>query len=296
MKTRQGSVTKKTSQQRSSNGAATFDAIIESADSHEMADFGILLLALQERIQQRLASDLHDSTCQHLIAASLNLMRVRRAVSHIAGADRICDDIDASIEQALQELRAFSYLSYPQDLLSNGLKATIEQFVSGFSARTSLKVSLEIAPEIDRLPCETHRSLLSVIQEALSNVFRHAKATRVEIRMQAAHTHFLLRISDDGRGMPTDRERIPFGVGIPGMRVRLRQMGGALEYHSSSATECRGTTLCATIPRFFRGRQKSSFTCLSRISQRHTGRRAAKSGDTCARSAEICERKGCVEQ
>jgi two-component system sensor histidine kinase UhpB len=179
-------------------------------------------------------------------------MRVRRAVSEIAGLERICDDIDASIEQALRELRAIAYLLYPQELLADGLKATIEQFVNGFSARTSLKVNLEITEEADVLAYEAKRSLLSIIQEALSNVFRHAKATQVKITMHATETRFLLQISDDGRGITTGGERISLGVGIPSMRARLRRMGGTLEFCSSSTTECAGTTLCATIPRSYR--------------------------------------------
>ena len=195
------------------------------------ANLGVRLLSLQEEVQQRIASDLHDSTCQHLIAASLNVMRMRRALNDIGSAERLCDDIDASIDQALREIRAFTYLLHPQNLLADGLKTTIEQFVNGFSARTSLKTSLEIAPEVDKLSYARQRSVLRVIQEALTNVFRHAKATQVKIAMEATNTHFKLRISDNGRGMPIGQARsgpkaISFGVGIPAMRARLQQMGG----------------------------------------------------------------------
>jgi two-component system NarL family sensor kinase len=142
---------------------------------------------------------------------------------------------------------------HPQNLLADGLKSTIEQFVDGFSARTSLNVDLEIAPEVDRLSYERQCSVLRVIQEALANVFRHAKATQVTLAMEATDTHFKLRISDNGCGMPLNQARsgrkaISFGVGIPAMRARLQQLGGTLEIRSSSAGRCRGTTLCAVIP------------------------------------------------
>jgi len=230
------------------------DAVGRTATRRATADLGVRLLSLQQEMQQRIAADLHDSTCQHLIAASLNVMRMRRALNEIGSADSICDDIDASIDQALREIRAFTYLLHPQNLLADGLKMTLERFVDGFSTRTSLKTRLEIAPEVDKLSYERQRSVLRVIQEALTNVFRHAKATRVTIAIEAADTHFKLRISDDGCGMPIGQARsgpkaISFGVGIPAMRARLQQLGGALEIHSSSATERRGTTLCAVIPR-----------------------------------------------
>jgi two-component system NarL family sensor kinase len=233
--------------------AATRDAVERTATTRAIANLSVRLLSLQEEVQQRIASELHDSTCQHLIAASLNVMRMRRATNDIGSAEGICDDIDASIDQALREIRAFTYLLHPQNLLADGLMITIEQFVDGFSARTSLRTSLEIAPEVDQLSYERQRSVLRVIQEALTNVFRHAKATQVKIAMVTRETHFMLRISDNGRGMPISPARsgpkaISFGVGIPAMRARLQQMGGALEIYSSSATECRGTTLCATIP------------------------------------------------
>ena len=217
------------------------------------ANLDVYLLSLQEGVQQRIASDLHDSMGQHLIAASLNVMRLRRSINDIGSAERICDDIDASIDQALREIRAFTYLLHPLNLLADGLNATIEQFVGGFSRRTSLNTSLEIAPEVDQLSYESQRSVLRVIQEALANVFRHAQATEVEVAMEATDTHFRLRIRDNGRGMPVNQSRagpkaLSFGVGIPAMRTRLQQMGGTLEILSSPAAKRRGTTLCAVIP------------------------------------------------
>ncbi|WP_426533115.1 sensor histidine kinase [Bradyrhizobium sp. McL0615] len=237
---------------RSSNKDGTRDAMVRTATTRTMAGLGIRL-SLQEQMHQRIASDLHDSTCQHLVAASLNVSRMRRAITDIGDTEKICDDIDASIDQALREIRAFTYLLHPQNLLADGLKTTVEQFVDGFSTRTSLKASLKMSPEVDRLCYETQRSVLRIIQEALMNVFRHAKATQVKIAMEATDTHFMLRIIDNGRGMPmsqarSGRKAIWCGIGIPGMRARLRQLGGALEIHSSSAAQCRGTTLCAVIP------------------------------------------------
>ncbi len=216
-------------------------------------ELDLRLLSLQEEVQQRIASDLHDSTCQHLIAASLNVMRLRRAVSGDGSAEKLFDDIDASIDQAQREIRAFTYLLHPQNLLTDGLKTTIEQFVDGFAARTSLKTSLEIAPEVDKLSYERQRAVLRVIQEALANVFRHAQATQVKVAMEAADGHFKLWVTDNGSGMPINQARsgpkaVSFGVGIPAMRARLRQLGGTLAIHSSSATGGRGTTLCAVLP------------------------------------------------
>jgi two-component system NarL family sensor kinase len=248
-----GNIVKLVGSHRAIEERATVDAVDKMARRRAAAELDLRLLSLQEEVQQRIASDLHDSTCQHLIAASLNVMRLRRAMRDNGSAEKLIDDIDASIDQAQREIRAFTYLLHPQNLLTDGLKTTIEQFVSGFSARTSLKTSLEIAPEVDKLSYERQRAVLRVIQEALMNVFRHAQATQVKVVMETMDTHFKLRVTDDGRGMPINQARsgpkaISLGVGIPAMRARLRQVGGTLEIHSSSATRGRGTTLRAELP------------------------------------------------
>jgi two-component system, NarL family, sensor kinase len=248
-----GNIVKLVGSHRAVEERPTVDPVDKMAKRRAAAEINLRLLSLQEEVQQRIASDLHDSTCQHLIAASLNVMRLRRAMSDNGSVEKLFDDIDASIDQAQREIRAFTYLLHPQNLLTDGLKITIERFVDGFAARTSLKTSIEIAPEVDELSYERQRAVLRVIQEGLANVFRHAQATEVKVAMEVADTHFKLRISDNGRGMPINQPRsgpkaISFGVGIPAMRARLQQMGGALEIHSSPTTGRRGTTLCAAIP------------------------------------------------
>lgn len=212
------------------------------------------ILAIREEVQQRIASDLHDSTCQHLIAVSLNITRMRRAVDKSSSAGSLCDDIDSSINEAIREIRAFTYILYPPNLLADGLKATIDQFVSGFSLRASLKADLDISPEVDDLPFEAQRSVLRVIQEALMNVFRHAKATEVKVAIEVSGSHFELRIGDNGCGMPTGIARsgrgvAPFGVGISAMGARLRELGATLEIYSSSEAQSHGTMLYAQFPR-----------------------------------------------
>jgi two-component system NarL family sensor kinase len=211
------------------------------------------LVSIQENIQQRIASDLHDSTCQHLIAASLGLMRLRTSLGDAIAAERLCGEIDASIDEALREIRAFVYLLHPQNLTIDGLKATIEHYAEGFAARTALRVTARIVPDVDQLPYEKQRSLLRVIQEALTNVFRHAKATEVGIVIDATGSDFRLMISDNGRGLPVNyakagREAIPLGVGIPAMRARLQEIGGTFDIRSGPATRDSGTTLCAVFP------------------------------------------------
>ncbi|SFH68864.1 ATP-binding protein [Bradyrhizobium sp. Gha] len=211
------------------------------------------LASIQEEIQQRIASDLHDSTCQHLIAASLGLMRIRRCMGDPVEAERLCEEIDASIDEALREIRAFAYLLHPQNLTLDRLKATIERYADGFASRTSLRVTTRIAPDVDRLPYEKQRAILRVVQEALTNVFRHAKATEVRIVLDVVESGLRLTVSDNGRGLRADHVKqgaktISMGVGIPAMRARLEQIGGSLEICSDPTARRSGTMLCAVIP------------------------------------------------
>ncbi len=208
------------------------------------------LASIQEDIQQRLASELHDSTCQHLIAASLSLMRIRSHLGTSGEAERLCNEIDESIDKALKEIRAFTYLLHPQDLTVDGLKATIEDYSRSFAARTSLHVSTSISAVADQLPFEHQRLLLRVTQEALTNVFRHAKATEVQIAIEVTDTHLRLTISDNGRGLDATRTKhgtaaISTGVGIPAMRARLAQLGGTLEIYSNPTVQNPGTVISA---------------------------------------------------
>jgi two-component system sensor histidine kinase UhpB len=242
-------------------------------------DINVSLVSIQEGIQQRIASNLHDSTCQHLIAASLGLMRIRSSLGDSTWAEQLCNDIDGSIDEALREIRAFAYLLHPQNLTVDGLKATVQRYAEGFAARTSLRVATNIASDVDRLSHETKCTLLRVIQEALTNVFRHAKATEVGIVIEVIDDHFRLTISDNGRGFPVDPSQpsakaVSIGVGIPAMRARLREIGGTLDIRSNPSVPHSGTVLCAVFPHVFaanrRNRRRTTTTMRARAGTQST--------------------------
>ena len=214
------------------------------------------LVALQEKLHRRIASELHDSTCQHLIAASLGMMQVRKALKDPAKAEEHCEQVDLSIDRALKELRSLTYLLHPQSLFEGGLKTTIERYAEGFAVRTSLVVEVSISPAVDSLSREKQRSLMRIVQEALTNVYRHAKATRVDITIEARRKSIPARDSrrrtrHDG-WQPPSRFRPPvLGTGLRIMHDRLDEMGGRLQILSAPTAARRGTTLRATFPYAF---------------------------------------------
>lgn len=207
------------------------------------------LLSLQEEERERIAEELHDSTTQHLVAASLNLMALRTRIDASGEAIEFLQRIEGSLSEASKELRSLTYLLHPPFLEADGLEETVRGYVEGFGTRTGLKPRLKIGHGVQALPCVLQRPIFRVIQEALANVYRHASASRVSIALRCTVQHLHLVIGDNGRGMHSAKRQGPnepscLGVGIPGIRARLRQFGGRLVIRSGP----RGTVLHAIVP------------------------------------------------
>ncbi|HEV2566530.1 MAG TPA: PAS domain-containing protein [Microvirga sp.] len=207
------------------------------------------LLTLQDEERQRIASELHDSTTQYLVAVGLNLMKVERLLPQQDG-QRLLGEIDHLLEEALKELRLFTYLLHPASLDENGFADAVQAFADGFSDRTGLAVACRIGDGADGLRVEVRRALFRIVQEALSNVHRHADATRVVVDLRTTSGEVILCVADDGHGMQAKPAaskpgKPTLGVGIPGMRIRLHQFGGTLRIRTGRT----GTVVRARIPR-----------------------------------------------
>jgi two-component system NarL family sensor kinase len=205
---------------------------------------------IQQDERQRIAREIHDSTSQHLIAISLNLINLRRERAVSGKMSKLLEDIEKSTSDAQQEIRLFSYLLYPSQLERSGVRPTIEHYVKGFSDRAGIEPHVELCEEMDDLNIDVQQSLLRIVQEALVNVHRHAAATNVSVRVRAHGDGLLMTIADNGIGMPArpadaSAEDENLGVGIPGMRARVQECGGTFRIDSSRF----GTKLVVTIPR-----------------------------------------------
>jgi PAS domain S-box-containing protein len=206
-------------------------------------------LALQDEERRRIANELHDSTAQHLAAIGLNLMRVRADAAGGVKSLGILDEIEGSLKEAAKELRAFTYLLHPPELQREGLSATLGRYIQGFGTRTGLKIKLKSCGTVDRLSLQRQQTLLRIVQEALTNVYRHASARRVSVTFRCVGKRLRLVISDDGQGTEETsghENGKPFrlGIGIPGMMARMQQFGGDLDIHSGPS----GTSVHATMP------------------------------------------------
>ncbi|MBB3021508.1 signal transduction histidine kinase [Microvirga lupini] len=222
------------------------ELMIARASVNELSE---RLLTLQDEERQRIAAELHDSTTQYLVAVGLNLMKIERLLPQRDG-QRLLDEIDHLLEEALKELRLFTYLLHPASLEENGFREAVRAFADGFSDRTGLEVACRFDGGADRLRVEVRRALFRIVQEALSNVHRHAAASRVTVNLRNTPDEVILCVADDGHGMQANPVaskigKPTLGVGIPGMRIRLHQFGGTLRIRTGRT----GTVIRARVPR-----------------------------------------------
>ena len=218
---------------------------VQAADTLRLSEQR--LLNLQQEGQQRIAQELHDSTSQHLTAMALHLMVLKNR----AGPDeaKLIQEISDSLKEATQELGSFGYFLHPPEVQRDGLHATLQRYVEGFAKRTRLDARFRAAGSIDDVPLPVQEELLRIIQESLANVYRHASASRVTVKLSQIRQRLHLMIADDGKGIRNsrqtdEREELRLGVGIPGMKARARRLGGKIDIRSRSW----GTVVHAVVP------------------------------------------------
>lgn len=210
------------------------------------------LMESQDEERRRLARELHDTTAQKLAALAMNLAVLQSILSaQTPKSARLLTDCAALTEAAVQEIRTLAYLLHPPVLDAVGLAEAVREYAGGFARRSEITVAVEVAADWERLPPEAELALFRLVQEGLGNVHRHSGAAAVTIRLARQADHVILELQDNGRGMTVEKlaqlthPRSAVGVGIAGMRERLRLLGGQLEIQSSPD----GTRVCATIPR-----------------------------------------------
>ncbi|HKR93786.1 MAG TPA: ATP-binding protein, partial [Candidatus Angelobacter sp.] len=152
--------------------------------------------------------------------------------------------------KAIAETRTLSHLLHPPLLDEAGFASAASWFVAGFSQRSGIPVTLDLPPDLQRLPDMIEIALFRVLQESLTNVHRHSGAKSAEISVEVDAEQVTIEIRDHGHGMPAhiirqiEAETSKLGVGLAGMRERIHELGGRFLVSSSN----RGTTVQATIP------------------------------------------------
>jgi PAS domain S-box-containing protein len=223
-------------------------ADLERAEESLRALSGRLLQA-QDEERRRIARELHDSAGQLLTALNMNLVPIQSEADKLSPVSvRAVNESLELVEQLSKELRTISHLLHPPMLDEAGLDFALQWYVEGFAERSNIEVDFELAPDIGRLARDAEIAIFRLVQESLTNIHRHAGSPTASVRIFREGEQVIVRVSDQGKGMPAapvnGRGLAKAGVGVQGMRERLRQLKGNLEISSGPG----GTTVQATLP------------------------------------------------
>jgi signal transduction histidine kinase len=201
------------------------------------------VVAAQEHERKRLARELHDETGQALTSILLGLKSLEQAVSGEEGLAAIAS-VRELVVSTLQSVRRLAVELRPSALDDFGLVPAVERLVDTFREQSEIRVDIETNLGDERLPAEAETTIYRIVQEALTNIVKHANATHVSVLLTRRDSLVAAVIEDDGRGF--DPEAVgDEGLGLVGMRERLGLVGGRLRIESAGGS---GTSLVAEVP------------------------------------------------
>ncbi len=211
------------------------------------------LLEIQDEERRRIARDLHDITGQKLALQCIALSRMTRLLSPTASNDTresIAQCLDLT-NQIVEEIRTLSYLLHPPLLDELGLPAAVKWYAEGFQKRTGIRMDVNVARGLPRLRPDAEVALFRVVQESLTNVHRYSGSPNAYVRITGDEDEYKVEVGDFGKGMKVEQSALPntevapLGVGIQGMRERIRQLSGTLDIFSKLG---KGTVVIASLP------------------------------------------------
>jgi len=200
----------------------------------------------REQERQALARELHDDIGQMLTAIKVELAVAQRELDE-HGAPRVLDDVKPIADRALQAVRDWSQALHPSMLDDLGLVAATGWFLGRVRGRTAIDIAFAHTGLAVRLPADIEMAAYRIVQESLSNIIKHAHATRVSVTLIRAD-HLFVTIEDNGVGFAAARNHgrgRPGGLGLTSMRERASQLGGFLTITTAPGT---GTRVVATLP------------------------------------------------
>jgi len=217
------------------------------------------ILSAQEEERRRISRELHDVIAQTLTGINLRLATLKKAAAgNLNGLARNIASTQRLVEQSVNLVHAFARELRPAVLDDLGLVPALHSFVKLFSKRTRIHVHLQAFAGVEQLDNDQRTILYRVAQEALTNVSRHAQASRVEVSIQKITDGICMRINDNGKAFEVERVLHARGrkrLGLLGMRERLEMIGGRFGIESVPG---KGTTITALIPVGNTGGRKAS--------------------------------------
>jgi PAS domain S-box-containing protein len=217
--------------------------------SEQLRDLSSRLLQAQDEERRHIARELHDSAGQVLTALGMSFSQFAQHVKQLTPRfDKDAEDCQRLVQQLSQEIRTMSYLLHPPLLDETGLLEALRWYIQGLSERGGLEITLEVSADFERLSRETELVMFRLVQECLTNIHRHSGSKTAAIRVAREGDDVCLQVEDEGRGISAKKlseiQSQGSGVGIRGMRERVRQFGGDMHIASTE----KGTKIWFRFP------------------------------------------------
>jgi len=217
--------------------------------SDQLRDLSGRLMHAQDEERRHIARELHDSAGQNLAALGMNLAQIedvaKRDPTRLSKSIKEAQDL---IQGLTQEIRTTSYLLHPPMLDESGLSSALRWYTDGLADRSGLSIELNIPDKLERLAPDVELAIFRLVQECLTNIHRHSGSKTAVIRIAREPEKIYVEVQDHGKGMSQERlaevQSRGVGVGIRGMRERVRQSHGELTVDSNAL----GTKITAIFP------------------------------------------------
>jgi PAS domain S-box-containing protein len=221
--------------------------IVQQSD--QLRDLSGRLMLAQDEERRRIARELHDSAGQNLAALGMTLAGLENdAKRDPRRLSKSIKDAEDLVQVLTQEVRTTSYLLHPPTLDESGLSSALHWYTDGLVERSGLSIELNIPDDLERLAPEVELAIFRLVQECLTNIHRHSGSKTAAIRIAREPDKIYVEVQDHGKGMSQERlaevQSQGVGVGIRGMRERVRQSHGELTIDSNAL----GTKITAVFP------------------------------------------------
>jgi signal transduction histidine kinase len=222
------------------------ELVVRRSAENQLRQLSGRLMRVQDDERKRIARELHDGLGQNMAAAKM------AAGIMLDGnpGDPHLKELAALLDDSLSQTRTISYLLHPPLLDEVGLVSAAKWLIEGYTRRTGVDVSFQTQAQPERLPRNLELALFRIIQETLTNIHRHSKSAKAEVSIRATPQKIFLLVRDYGKGIPAETlsdfesNGIHLGVGLSGMRERVRELGGKLKIKSEGA----GTEIIVEMP------------------------------------------------
>ncbi len=208
--------------------------------SEQLRELSQKMLQIQEDERRHVARELHDSAGQTLTALGMSLANVAQVAEQ--KAPQFVKDLAETqqfVKQLSQEIRTMSYLLHPPLLDESGLPVALRWYAQGLAERSGMNISVNISENLGRFPREMELMMFRLVQECLTNIHRHSESDTADITVWCEDDHVGLEVRDEGKGISPDRlasiQSQGGGVGIRGMRERIRRFRGSMEIESDTS-------------------------------------------------------------